>query len=315
MKPPKTFTVATTIGTARLDAFLTQQLPEVSRRSARQLIDGGAVRVNGRRVVKSYALAPGDVVAIDAEAPLALHPTPNPKLSILVLYEDTHVLALDKPAGIPTHSLNAQEAGTVASFLAARFPECLATAPEVREAGIVHRLDNDTSGVLLVARTSLAYEHLRRQFDTRRVVKEYTALVHGRVEAEGRIQRAIAHAKRDGRRMRVTDEGTTGSREAITAYRPIEFIRGFTRLTVEIETGARHQIRVHLAAIGHPIVGDRLYGPMEWADTSVSRHLLHASFLRFRHPERRVDIEVRSGLPDDFTAAMRKFTGRRPPHR
>lgn len=315
MNPSRTFTVSETIETIRLDAFLAHQLPEVSRRSARQLIDSGAVRVNGRRVMKSYALEPGDVVAIEADAPLTLRPAPNPRLPIVVLYEDSQVLALDKPAGIPTHSLHAQEVETVASFLAARFPECLAATPQVREAGIVHRLDNDTSGVLLVARSARTYEHLRRQFDTRRVVKEYTALVHGRIESEGRVQRAIAHARRDGRRMKVAESGSAGSREATTTYRPVEFIRGFTRLTVRIETGARHQIRVHLAAIGHPIVGDRLYGPMEWADKSVSRHLLHASFVRFRHPERRLDLEVRSGLPDDFTTALRLFAGRRPPRR
>jgi 23S rRNA pseudouridine1911/1915/1917 synthase len=293
-------TVPTGTLPTRLDVFLNRHLPHGSRRTAQRLIAAGAVRINGRRTHKGATVAGGDTVEVDDEwlAPPVLRP--NPRLVVPVLYEDTAVLALDKPAGMPSHALRGNETETIANFLLAHYPDSAGVGKSPLEPGIVHRLDIETSGVLLVARTPAAYDGLRRQFAARRVRKEYRAVVHGDVAGAGEIRAPIAPA-RGRRRMRVCRASAPGGRPALTRYRPLERYGSSTLLAVEIPTGVRHQIRVHLAAVGHPVVGDRLYGPTEGV-AGVTRHLLHAVRIGFAHPESGQPIEVSSPLPEDFTA-------------
>lgn len=295
----------------RLDVFLSSNVERLSRRTAQQLIESGAVRVNGRRAGKSQPIAAGDVVEVDDGALERPPPAPNAALDVAWVFEDSSVIALDKPAGIATHQREGDAPETLANFLAARFPECLAAAAEPGEAGIVHRLDNDTSGLLLAARTPAAYTDLRRQFTERSVVKEYQALVHGVVREPGQVRLPIAHDRRRPQRMRTTEASAPGARRAETNYRPIQHWRHHSLLAVRIRTGVRHQVRVHLAAVGHPLVGDRLYGIGSAVPDVAVRHLLHACYLEFAHPERGVRIELRSGLPADFLAALRRVQGYR----
>jgi len=286
----------------RLDVFLTRALQACSRRLARQMIAAGAVRINGRHARKGVSVVGGDSVDVDDSwlAPLVLQP--NPQLQVPILYEDPAVMAVDKPAGLPSHALRGDEAATIANFLLACHPEIAAVGRGPLEPGIVHRLDVETSGVLLVARTPTAYDALRRQFSEHRVRKEYRAVVHGDVTRGGEIRTPIA-ATRNRARVRVCRTMEPGGRTALTRVQPLERFGAFTLLAIEISTGVRHQIRVHLASIGHPVVGDRHYGPAD-ARSDAPRHLLHAYRLGFTHPGSGQYTEVSSPLPPDFSGYL-----------
>jgi 23S rRNA pseudouridine1911/1915/1917 synthase len=261
------------------------------------------VRVNGRRARKGDLVRSNDVVQVteDLWAPPAL--PPNPQLAIPILFEDAALIAVDKPAGMPSQALRAQETGTVANFLLAHDPAMAVVGTTDREAGIVHRLDTDTSGVLLAARTADAYRSLRQQFSRREVVKEYLALVEGDVPALGVVRTPIMHDPRNQRRM--TTSAASGhnrhARDAVTYFRPLERFQHATLVLMQIPTGVMHQIRVHLASTGHPVIGDRLYSP---AAAHATRQLLHASRLSLVHPDTGHPLEICSPTPADFTSAL-----------
>ena len=219
------------------------------------------------------------------------------------MYEDEALIAIDKPAGMPSHALRGEETDTAANFLLARYPELAAIGTNDREPGIVHRLDTDTSGVLLAARTTAAFQMVRAQFAAHRVRKEYLAVVHGDVVAAGEVRAPIAHDRHNRRKMRVCATGgpVAGARLAVTGYRPLERFGAYTLLAVEIPTGVTHQIRVHLASIGHQIVGDRLYGGV-LRDGDPPRHLLHATRLTVVHPQMERSLTVACDPPADFNA-------------
>jgi len=287
----------------RLDVFVSRSLPVASRRTVRDAIATGAVRVNGRRGRKGQVVGPGDTVEVPETLGGASTLQANADLRLPVLYEDAELIAVDKPAGMPSHALRADETDTAANFLLARCPEMAAVGTHPLEAGLVHRLDTDTSGVLLAARTVAAHAALRRQFAARRVVKEYVAVVQGDVATPGVVRTPIAHERHNRRKMRVCPANTrrTDARPAYTEYRPLEQLGMQTVLAVRITTGVMHQIRVHLASIGHPVVGDGLYGG---AVPGVGRHLLHASRIAFDHPVSGVGVDVASPLPAEFTAVL-----------
>ncbi len=287
----------------RLDVFVTRSLPTCSRRLVRDAVAAGAVRVNGRRGRKGQVVGPGDTVTVPVTLGVASTLQANAALCVPVLYEDADLIAVDKPAGMPSHAVRADETDTAANFLLARCPEMAAVGPHPLEAGLVHRLDTDTSGVLLAARTAAAHAALRRQFAARRVAKEYVAVVQGDVAAPGIVRTPIAHERHNRRKMRVCPP-TTGRRDArpaYTDYRPLERLGAQTVLAVRITTGVMHQIRVHLASIGHPVVGDAVYGGTE---PGVRRHLLHASRMAFDHPTSGVRVDIASPLPPEFVAAL-----------
>jgi len=292
----------------RLDVFLVQNVPGCSRRTAQRAVAAGAIRVNDRRARKGHMLRSADIVQVadDVFEPPTLQP--DPQLAVPVLYEDAAVVVLDKPPGMPSHALRAAERGTVANFLLARYPELARVGKSHLEPGIVHRLDTDTSGILLVARSAAAYDALRQQFSARRVIKEYLAVVHGHVGAAGEVCTAIAHAPRNRRRMRVytAAESPARARQATTYYTPLERLGDATLLLVRIPTGVMHQIRVHLASIGHAIVGDRLYGRAS-VDARAPRQLLHAHQLAFEHPQTGMLTRITCEVPADFRACVRSL--------
>jgi len=259
--------------------------------------------VNGRRARKGDLVRSNDVVQVneDLSVPPALQP--NPRLVMPILFEDAALIALDKPAGMPSQALRVQETETAANFLLACDPAMAAAGTTDREAGIVHRLDTDTSGVLLAARTADAYRLLRQQFSRHEVVKEYLALVEGDVPAPGVARTPIMHDPRNPRRMTTSAafDQEQRARRAVTYFRPLERFRHATLLLVQIPTGVMHQIRVHLASVGHPVVGDRLYGR---PPVHAGRQLLHASKLSFRHPDSGQPVEISSPVPADFAAAL-----------
>ncbi len=289
----------------RLDK-LVARLFGVSRARAMDWIAEGRVKVNGLRGPKAQMVDAGALVAV--ELPPSDAPAPQPDLPIRVVHADAHLVVIDKPAGMPSHPLKPGELGCAANGLVARFPELAQVGPP-REAGLVHRLDTDTSGLLLAARTEAAHANLRAQFTARTVEKGYLALVSGELHAGGEIDLPLAHDPRDPRKVRAASDpewaALHDARPALTRFSPLERRGGFTLLDVEIATGVLHQIRAHLAFIGHPLAGDALYeGP---SLPGLSRHFLHASQLGFAHPDG-TRVRYQSPLPADLRAILDALT-------
>jgi len=285
----------------RLDAFvagrLAPRVPSLSRREIAELITARRVRVNGRPGKKGERVRAGDAVTAPAALPLPA----NAALSLRVVYADDALVVLDKAAGIPSVALRHTESGTVANFLAARFPETIAAAPRPLDCGLVQRLDTATSGLLVAARTPDAYASLREQFRARTVEKQYLAVVEGRLRGGGRVALRLVPGGPRGRQMRVD----AGGQEASTAYAPVAASASHTLVRITITTGVRHQIRAHLAALGYPIVGDTLYG----AAHGASRLYLHATALAFTSPATGRRVDCASPAPREFAALVKRVQG------
>ena len=248
--------VADDASPSRLDRFLCGAVDKLSRRLVRALVQDGRVRVNGRLPRKSQLVGVGDKVTIDwpsrsSEAKSYSGP------EIPILYQDQWLVAVDKPAGVHSLNLGDDEGLSVATFLAHRFPECRNVSIDPRESGLVHRLDRETSGILIAARDRGTHRRMRELFSDRRVTKKYLALVVGDLRNAGSIELAIGHLRRHRHKMSIARPGVAlrSPRSATTNYKPIEEFASHTLLEVMMETGVRHQIRVHLSSIGHPIVG------------------------------------------------------------
>ncbi len=280
----------------RLDAFLSARLPHLSRRRVVRLIEEGAVRIDGHLAHKGSRLRSGQSVQVLAELVAVTRLQPNPDLPVIVLYEDPHFVAVSKPSGLPSHALHPAERRSVANFLLARYPEMQALPAGNLEAGLVHRLDRETSGVLVAARDLPSYQFLCSEFRNRRVRKGYWALVHGTVLKPATVRLGLEHDPLDRRKVRPS-RGRESGREAVTHYWPIENFREYTLLRVEIETGVMHQIRAHLAHLGHPVVGDSLY----YQDLhGLGRHFLHAAEVVVRHPANRLPLTISAPMPPEF---------------
>ena len=276
----------------RLDAFLAARLPGLSRARVQRLIAGGNVTVDGERAKPSHRLAAGQAVAVTLPepAPDALTPQPAP---LTIVHEDADLVVVDKPPGLTAHPAAGQPDGTLANALLALYPEVEGVGGPGR-AGIVHRLDKGTSGLLVAARNEAAHACLAAQFEDRLVSKRYTALAVGSLpEERAAIDAPVGRHPTRRQRMAVVSDG----RPATTPYRVLERYRGFTLVEASPKTGRTHQVRVHFAAIGHPLAGDRTYGRRQ---PGLDRHFLHAAFLAFRHPRTGETVEFRSGLPPDL---------------
>jgi 23S rRNA pseudouridine1911/1915/1917 synthase len=280
----------------RLDHYLQGQLPQYSRSRLQDWIKAGRVTVNGAAAKASLLLRGGERIEVSPAdlAPLKAAPEDLP---LEILYQDAAVIAIDKPAGLVVHAGAGAHSGTLVNRLVHHFAALSQVGGDLRP-GIVHRLDKGTSGVLLVARDDSAHQALAAQFAERTVEKTYLALVHGRVRAEtGRITKPIA---RDPvRRTRMTTR-LAGGRSALTEYRVLQRFEKFTYLEVRIGTGRTHQIRVHLASLGHPVAGDRLYGARFYGTPPAERIFLHAWRIAFASPATGKRVAVESPLPVDL---------------
>jgi len=327
----------------RLDLFLRERLPDLSRSRIQQLLERGKVNVASgvaaEKLKAGYRLRGTEQVWVEVEPPAPLRATPE-AIPLEILYEDDDVVAINKPAGMVIHMGAGVRSGTLVNALLHHFQSLSQVGGELRP-GIVHRLDRNTSGVLLVAKNDLAHQGLAAQFAARTMEKQYIALVHGEVvRAEGTIASPIS---RDTvRRTRMTARRRQG-RAAITQYRVLKRFHGFTLLEVKILTGRTHQVRVHFSSIGHPVVGDTLYGapgrltpelfqqaaaepapattgvPLrrpvvegrsrarkasEQLLPTLGRNFLHAASLRFRHPRTGHILEVRCPLPPELNGFL-----------
>ncbi|MEO8051094.1 MAG: RluA family pseudouridine synthase [Acidobacteriota bacterium] len=269
----------------RLDHFLQEHLPQFSRSRLQSWIKEGRVLVNGAAAKASLVLHGGEGVEVSPADSVPLLAAPE-DLPLEILYQDASVIAIDKPAGLVVHAGAGAHSGTLVNRLVHHFAALSQVGGDQRP-GIVHRLDKGTSGVLLVARNDAAHRALAAQFAERKVEKIYLALVHGKVRTEqGRVTTPIA---RDPvRRIRMTTRLATG-RSALTEYRVLERFEKYTYIEVRIGTGRTHQIRVHLASVGHPVVGDKLYGA-----PPAARVFLHAWRIAFTSPatDQRVNVEA-----------------------
>jgi 23S rRNA pseudouridine1911/1915/1917 synthase len=287
----------------RLDAFLASQIENWSRARLQRLIENEDVLVNGKIAKASYKLREGDEIEVDlVAAPIDVF-TPE-DIPLDIVYEDDVLVVVNKPAGLVVHPAAGTPSGTLANALAYHFQKLPGTA--VRP-GIVHRLDRDTSGLLVVAKTDAALENLSDQFRDRTVYKSYVALVHGRVVSNsGKIDQPLARDPSNRTRMAVVRAG----RNALTLYRVRRSFDRFTLLDVELKTGRTHQIRVHLAWMKHPVVSDETYGGgrdntirdprLRARIRSLNRHFLHAEKLGFKHPATGEFVKFESSLPPEL---------------
>lgn len=291
---------------ARVDVLLVHAVTGMSRRRIHALFDGGAVLVNGRRARKGDPVHAGDIVTVD-QTLLSGALRLEPDLPVRILIENDVVIAVDKPAGLASVARSTSDLGTLANFLIARFPDLRSASPNPLEAGLVHRLDTATSGVLLAARSPEAYQHFRRTF-ARTAIKDYVAVVRGTGPRVDRITTPIAHVPRRPRRMRVCTTPAVAkelsARSADTAYRAVQRDAEGAWLAVRIRTGVRHQIRVHLASVRLPVAGDPLYDTEATVAAPPARLLLHAYRLRLPQPLRGASLDIIAELPSDFAAVL-----------
>jgi len=282
---------------ARLDKYVGEKCPELSRTYAQKLIADGYITVNDRVAKPSLKLSIGDRlrVVIPPTAPSSLSPEAIP---LDIIYEDDDLLVVDKPAGLTVHPAPGHPSHTLINAILSHFPR-LADIGDSLRPGVVHRLDKDTSGVMLVAKNRAAQLNLAEQFKAHSVVKAYLVLVKGHLTPEqGIIEAPMGRDPRNRKRMAVVAEG----REARTEYRVIKYIGNYTLLEVMPETGRTHQIRVHLSAIGYPVVGDKVYGVKS---SHLSRQFMHACHLGFKHPSTGEYVEFKSELPPDLEQALK----------
>jgi 23S rRNA pseudouridine1911/1915/1917 synthase len=282
----------------RLDRFLLQNFPDWSRARLQKLIESGHVLVNGKTARASAALKGGDAVTI--ELPPEQQPVPLPQpIPLDVIYEDDDIVIFNKPAGLTVHPAPGHEENTLVNAVLARYPD-MASFAESERAGIVHRLDKDTSGLIVIARNKTSQNYMLSKFKKHEVSKGYITLVKGRLEpGHGVIEAPIGRHPVHRQKMAVVE----GGREAKTRYRVIKYIDGYTLLEAMPETGRTHQIRVHLAAIGFPVVGDKIYGVKS---PYLKRQFLHAYKLGFVLPSSGEYREFSIGLPDDLQSALDK---------
>lgn len=283
----------------RLDKYVEESCPELSRTHAQKLIADGFVTVNGCIVKASTRLNPGDKVAVRIPPPEPSELTPE-SIPLDIIYEDADVLVIDKPAGLTVHPAPGHASHTLVNAILYHLPELSATG-DAQRPGIVHRLDKDTSGVMLVAKNSKTHTDLMEQFRSRQVSKTYLVLVQGHLKPEtGVIEAPIGRDRGNRKRMAVVAKG----RNARTEYHVMKYAGNYTLLEVKPETGRTHQIRVHFSAIGYPVVGDSLYG---MKSPHMPRQFIHAHRIGFRLPSTGGYVEFTSPLPPDLAEALRKI--------
>ena len=286
----------------RLDAFLASSLDGLTRSQATRLIESGEVAVNGRAVSKSYKLAGGEDIAVTLPEPEPVEAVPQ-DIPLDVVYEDADVIVVNKPSGMVVHPAPGHPDGTLVNAL---LYHCVGTLSGIGGAlrpGIVHRIDRDTSGLIIAAKNDAAHQYLSAQLADHTLARTYECIVVGKLrEDRGTVDAPIARHPTDRKRMAVV----AGGREAVTHWEVIARYPGYTHVRCRLETGRTHQIRVHMAYIGHPILGDTVYGAKKEVP-GLTGQCLHAVGLRFLHPRTHEVVELSCPLPDEFTRMLQRI--------
>lgn len=290
----------------RIDAYISDKIEELSRVAVQRLLANGQILVNGKKVKASYKVQKGDKIEIEEEEPVEISLKAQ-NIPIDIIYEDNDIIVVNKPKGMVVHPANGNPDGTLVNAVMAICKNSLSGIGGEIRPGIVHRLDKNTSGVIIIAKNDKAHINLSEQIKAHKVKKTYVALVRGIVkENEATINMPIGRSNRDRKKMAVVREG----KEAITHFKVIQRYDKYSLLKVNIETGRTHQIRVHLAQIGYPIIGDDTYsnGKNEWG---IQGQCLHAKSLEFTHPTTGKKMYVEAEMPKYFNEILEKLEKRK----
>lgn len=287
----------------RADALVSDALPELTRSAAQRLIEQGCVRIGDNPIKKNHRVTQGETLAVTLPALVdsALEPQDIP---LDVIYEDADLILVNKPRGMVVHPAPGHPDGTLVNALLFHCGDSLSGVGGEKRPGIVHRIDKDTSGLIIAAKNDAAHLALSAQLADRSLSRTYEAVVKGRVKNDaGTVSAPIGRSPADRKRMAVTERG---SRPAVTHYEVLARYKGYTHVRCSLETGRTHQIRVHMAHIGHPILGDPVYGPGR-GNKGLEGQCLHAARLKFIHPATKVPMEFSCPLPDYFTEVLSKL--------
>ena len=288
----------------RLDAFLAQALPELTRSAAQRLIVEGLVTVDGKAPAKSLKLSGGETVAVTVPEPEEAQALPE-DIPLDVVYEDDDVIVVNKPVGMVVHPAPGHSGGTLVNALLHHCGDSLSGIGGELRPGIVHRIDRDTSGLIIAAKNDFAHQALSAQLQDHSLCRTYEAVVIGNLrEDSGTVNAPIDRNPKDRKKMAVVP----GGRPAVTHWQVLERFPGYTYVRCRLETGRTHQIRVHMAYIGHPLYGDTVYGAKK-AAPGMTGQCLHAVGLTFRHPRTGETVELSCPLNEEFTAFLRKLRG------
>lgn len=285
----------------RIDKYISENAENISRSYAAELCADGRVTVSGKKADKKYKPQDGEVIEIELPEPESLDLVPE-NIPLDIVYEDSDVIVVNKPQGMVVHPAAGNPNGTLVNALLYHCGDNLSAINGVIRPGIVHRIDKDTAGLLVAAKNNEAHLELSRQLKERKASRRYYALVNGRVTEDGTVNKPIARHPKDRKKMAVVQ----GGREAITHYRVLENFNGYTLLECILETGRTHQIRVHMASIGHSLVGDRAYG-ISKEKIKTDGQLLFAKTIGFDHPKTGEYMEFSADLPEYFEEILNKL--------
>lgn len=299
------FTITDENSAIRLDKFLSLNIENVSRSYIHKLIENEMIKVNGNCTSKNYKINTGDKITVTIPQPENLDIIPE-NIPLNIIYEDDDLLIINKPKGMVVHPAPGNHGGTLVNALLYHCTDSLSGINGIARPGIVHRIDKNTSGLLIVAKNDNAHKLLAQQIKDHSFTREYEAIVHGNIKNdEGTIYGNIGRHKTDRKKMAVLK---VGGRSAVTHYKVIARYTRFTHLKLRLETGRTHQIRVHMASIGHPILGDEVYGIKEKSEFKfLNGQCLHARVLGFVHPTTNEYMEFKSPLPEYFLKAISKI--------
>ena len=286
----------------RIDAFLAEKVEQLSRSAAQQLLEKGGITVNGKAVKKNYKTHEGDEITVELPEPEPVELLPE-NIPLDIRYEDEDVVVINKPKGLVVHPAPGHWSGTLVNALMYHCGDSLSGINGQLRPGIVHRIDMDTSGLLIVAKNDFAHQALAEQLKDHSLSRIYEAIVVGNIRADsGTIDAPIGRHPVDRKKMTVTEKN---SRPAVTHYQVVARYAGYTHLRLKLETGRTHQIRVHLAWQNHPIVGDMVYG--RGKELGLTSQCLHARCLTFRHPRTGKPVTVECELPEYFQTVLKKL--------
>lgn len=289
---------------SRIDRYLSEQVAEMSRAHLQKLLKDGGVTVNDRPVKSSYKVAEGDRIQLDI--PEAVEPEIVPEeMDLDILYEDKDIILVNKPKGMVVHPAAGHATGTLVNGLMAHCRGDLSGINGVMRPGIVHRIDMDTTGVLIVCKNDQAHNAIAEQLKVHSITRKYYAIVHGVVkEDEGTVHAPIGRHPTDRKKMSINEKN---GKDAITHYRVLRRFRRFTYIECQLETGRTHQIRVHMASIGHPLLGDHVYGSAKCPFSGLQGQTLHAGVLGIIHPTTGEYMEFQAPLPEYFENLLKKL--------
>lgn len=297
------FTIETDDVNKRVDVFLNEEMEDISRSALQKNIEKGNITVNGEKISKNYKLRIGDIVEAELPPPENMDIVPE-DIPLDIMYEDDDLIVINKPQNMVVHPAPGHYTGTLVNALMFHCGDNLSGINGVLRPGIVHRIDKDTSGVLVIAKSDLAHKGLSEQLAEHSMKRVYNAIVYNSFSEEsGTVDRNIDRSKNDRKKMAVVMQG---GRNAVTHYKVIEKLGKYTWVELQLETGRTHQIRVHMSYIGHPLLGDPVYGPKK-CPFNLNGQVLHAKVLGFIHPRTGEYMEFNSELPDYFSSLIERL--------